>query len=131
MPDPTRREAILATAGAMTIAGLVQAEQDGPPKTEPLKEGKRKLTPKEEELNEQADRKRVIACGMTEAEADCWEAVAKAAGKFFDLPKLHSMDDHEVAHAIHIVQHKLLARPTYRKYLDLAKAEAKAMKEKK
>jgi hypothetical protein len=67
------------------------------------------------------DRDRVIACGMTEAEADCWELIAKAAGKFFELPKLHPMDEHEVAHAIHVVQNKLLARPVYRKYLDLAK----------
>jgi len=43
----------------------------------------------------------------------------------------HPMDDHEVAHAIHVIQHKLLARPTYRKYLEMAKAEANAMKEKK
>jgi hypothetical protein len=35
------------------------------------------------------------------------------------------MDDHEVAHAIHIVQHKLLSRPAYRKYKDLAKGEMK------
>ena len=62
---------------------------------------------------------------MTEAEADCWAATAEAAGKFFALPKLHVMDDHEVAHAIHVIQHKLLARPTYRRYLELAKAADK------
>jgi hypothetical protein len=32
------------------------------------------------------------------------------------------MDDHEVAHAIHVIQNKLLGRPTYRKYLETAKA---------
>ena len=68
---------------------------------------------------------------MTEAEADCWEAIAKAAGKFFDLPKLHPMDDQEIAQAIHIVQNKLLGRPTYRRYLEMAKAEINAAKEKK
>jgi hypothetical protein len=62
---------------------------------------------------------------MTEAEADCWEQTARAAGKFFALPKLHSMDDHEVAHAIHVIQHKLLSRPVYRKYLETAKAQKK------
>ncbi len=72
-----------------------------------------------------ADRKRVIAAGLTEAEAECWEITAKAAGKFFALPKLHPMDEHEVAHAIHVIQHKLLSRPTYRKYLELAKAAEK------
>ena len=131
MPEPTRREALAATAGVLAIAGLAHAEQDEKPKPEMLKEGKRKLTPKEEELNTQADRKRVIACGMTEAEADCWETIAKAAGMFFELPKLHPMEDHEVSHAIHVVQEKLLARPVYRKYLELAKADANAMKQKK
>jgi hypothetical protein len=46
-------------------------------------------------------------------------------GKFFALPKLHPMDDHEVAHATHAIQHKLLSRPAYRRYLELAKAEKK------
>jgi hypothetical protein len=30
------------------------------------------------------------------------------------------MDDHEVAHAIHVIQNKLLGRPAYRQYLKLA-----------
>jgi hypothetical protein len=127
MPQPTRRDA-LAAVGVLAMTGFAHAEQDEKPKSEMLKEGKRKLTPKEEEQSAEADRKRVIACGMTEAEADCWEAIAKAAGKFFELPKLHPMDDHEVAHAIHVIQNKLLGRPTYRKYLEMAKAEAKAAK---
>ena len=36
------------------------------------------------------------------------------------LPKLHDMDTHEVAHAIHVIQHKLLSRPVYRRYKELA-----------
>jgi hypothetical protein len=68
------------------------------------------------------DRDFVLAAGLTEAEADCWAVVADAAGKFFALPKLHPMDDHEVAQAIHVIQNKLLSRPTYRKYLETAKA---------
>jgi hypothetical protein len=81
----------------------------------------------QENEQDKADRKRVMAAGLTADEADCWELTGKAAGKFFALPKLHVMDDHEVAHAIHIIQHKLLARPAYRKYLELAKkAEKKA-----
>lgn len=131
MPDPTRREALAATTGVLALTGFAHAEQDEKPKPEMLKEGRRKPTPQEEEQSAKADRRRVIACGMTEAEADCWEAIAKAAGKFFDLPKLHPMDDQEVAQAIHVVQNKLLGRPTYRKYLEIAKAEAKAAKEKK
>jgi hypothetical protein len=77
------------------------------------------------EFDEKAERQRVLACGLTEAEADCWIAVANAAGKFFELPKLHPMDDHEVSHAIHVVQHKLLSRPVYRCYKELAKGEKK------
>jgi len=131
MPESTRREALAATAGVLAMTGVAHAEQEEKPKPEMLKEGRRKLTPQEEERSTVADRKRVIACGMTEAEADCWEAIAKAAGKFFDLPKLHPMDDQEIAQAIHIVQNKLLGRPTYRKYLEMAKAEINAAKEKK
>jgi hypothetical protein len=71
---------------------------------------------------ENVDRGFVLAAGMTEAEADCWELAAKAAGAFFALPELHPMDAQEVATAIHIIQNKLLSRPTYRKYLELARA---------
>ena len=78
--------------------------------------------PNRQAQDENQDREFVIKAGMTEKEADCWEKVAQAAGAFFALPELHSMDDHEVASAIHVIQHKLLARPTYRKYLELAKA---------
>jgi hypothetical protein len=71
------------------------------------------------------DRDFVIAAGMTEKEADCWELIAKAAGAFFDLPEMHPMDKAEVSSAIHVVQNKLLSRPTYRKYLENAKATTK------
>lgn len=102
MDDLTRRDALAAAAAAFAAPA-----QDDPPK------------PK------QTDRDFVIAAGMTEAEADCWAVVAKAAGAFFALPKLHPMDEQEVATAIHVIQNKLLARPTYRKYLELAKAARK------
>jgi len=70
-----------------------------------------------------SDRQLVMAAGLTEDEAECWELVAKAAGMFFALPKLHPLDASEVATVIHVIQHKLLARPTYRKYLELAKQQ--------
>jgi hypothetical protein len=76
-------------------------------------------------FGEKTERQRVIACGFTEAEADCWVLIAQAARKFFELPKLHPMDDHEVAQAIHVVQHKLLSRPAYRRYKELAKGAKK------
>ena len=107
MHDLNRRDALRGATGAGMLAALAP---QAPP--ELSKDEQRKL-----------DRKSVLAAGLTEAEADCWEAVAQAAGKFFELPKLHVMDEHEVAHAIHIIQHKLLSRPAYRKYLELAKAQ--------
>lgn len=68
------------------------------------------------------DRESVLAAGMTDQEADCWAAVARAGGAFFALPELHPADAQEVATAIHIIQNKLLSRPTYRKYLAEAKS---------
>ncbi|HVK12775.1 MAG TPA: hypothetical protein VM597_28750 [Gemmataceae bacterium] len=107
MDEVTRRAAL----AAMMATGTVQAKDD---------------PPKEKELK--TDRDFVMAAGLTEAEADCWAVVADAAGKFFALPKLHPMDDHEVAHAIHVIQNKLLGRPTYRKYLETAKAAGEKKK---
>jgi hypothetical protein len=83
------------------------------------------ITTERSEEEKKLDRLRVIACGMTDAEADCWETVGEAAGKFFRLPKLHPSDQEEVAQAIHIIQNKLLSRPTYRKYLELARSQKK------
>ena len=73
------------------------------------------------EEKKKTDRDFVLEAGMTPEEADCWEFAAKTAGKFFELAKLHPMDVQEVATAIHVIQNKLLSRPTYRKYLELAK----------
>jgi hypothetical protein len=105
--EPTRREAIQMTAGLglAVLAGGAAAQEPA---------AKKPMT----------DRERVMAAGMTAEEADCWAATADAAGKFFALPKLHPSDAQEVATAIHVLQHKLLSRPVYRKYLELAKADA-------
>jgi hypothetical protein len=70
------------------------------------------------------ERERVMSLGFTEEEAECWMLAASVAGKFFSLPDLHSMEEHEVAHAIHVVQSKLLSRPAYRRYLELAREGA-------
>ena len=104
MPRIDRRTAIagaFATAGATVASSTAQDANDQEPT---------------------ADQKFVIEAGMTEEEAECWRLIAEAAGAFFKLPVLHPMDKQEVATAIHVVQNKLLARPTYRKYLELAKA---------
>lgn len=68
------------------------------------------------------DKECIMEAGLTEAEADCWAKTAEAAGAFFQLPTLHPEDAKEVAVAIHVIQNKLLGRPTYRKYLEIAKA---------
>jgi hypothetical protein len=58
----------------------------------------------------------MLASGLTEDEADCWELARKLAGKFFKLPELHPMDKQEIASAIYGIQLHLLSRPTLRKY---------------
>jgi hypothetical protein len=65
---------------------------------------------------ENRDRECVLAAGMTPEEADCWKLAAELAGKFFALPELHPSDQPDIANAIHVVQHRLLSRPTYRAY---------------
>lgn len=105
MPDCSRREVLhsAASVGLLGSAGAFGAsvqDGDGAP----------------------TDRDHVMAAGMTEGEAECWRLAAECAGAFFALPELHPMDRQEIASAIHIVQNKLLSRPTYRKYLAAAKA---------
>lgn len=105
--DTLTRRALLQTAPAMTLlvaAGTGEAKPDD---------------------RKKSDRDFVIEAGMTPEEADCWEAAAQCAGKFFELPKLHPMDAQEVATAIHVIQNKLLSRPTYRNYLENAKKGGK------
>jgi hypothetical protein len=114
MDQVTRRQAVgvAALAGALAATGLAPS---GAAADSPAKSG----------LDEKAERQHVLGCGFTESEADCWIHVAQAAGKFFDLPKLHPMDDQEVAQAIHVIQNKLLSRPVYRRYKGLAAGEKK------
>ena len=109
MEDVTRRNILQATAAATLGASLVGP--GGPALAdEPVKD--REL---------RTDRDFVIASGLTEGEADCWELAARTAGAFFALPELHPMDKQEVANAIHVIQNKLLSRPTYRTYLETAR----------
>ena len=77
------------------------------------------------------DKECVMEAGMTDAEAKCWALTAEAAGAFFALPTLHTEDAKEVSAAIHVIQNKLLSRPTYRKYLEIAKANHELKTKKK
>lgn len=113
MDDLTRRQVL---GGVSAVAGVVL------PGLLPPAKGDDKRDP---EAEEKLDRQRVIAAGFTEAEADCWLLLNRAAGKFFELPKLHPMDDHEIAHAVHALQYRLMMRPAYRKYKEVAKGEKK------
>jgi hypothetical protein len=108
MNSLNRRKVLHTTAAAAIGAVMGEAVTAEPP-----------ATPHDPDT---ADRGFVMAAGMTDGEADCWALAAKTAGAFFDLPELHSMDKQEVATAIHVIQNKLLSRPTYRKYLETAKA---------
>ena len=122
MYDLTRRHVLQGAAGAlaaMTPLSMASAAHRERPDGD--KPGE-KHADKPANGPAPTDRDFVIGAGMTPAEADCWAATAEAAGKFFELPELHPMDRQEVASAIHIIQNKLLSRPTYRKYLELAKA---------
>lgn len=106
--SPLTRRTVLQSAtvsAAALVLGPAQADDD-----------KEKKQP-----DMDADRKFIMDAGLTADEAECWRLAAETAGKFFALPKLHPMDEHEIAHAIHVVQNKLLSRPTYRKYLEAAK----------
>ncbi len=98
----SRRQAIHLTAAATTtpIAVAALADAFDPP----------------------TDRDFIMQAGLTAEEADAWASIADAAGKFFALPEQHPMDRQEVAMAVHVIQNKLLGRPTYRRYLELAKA---------
>jgi hypothetical protein len=70
---------------------------------------------------EKLDRECVVGVGMTEEEADCWEATGRLAGKLLALPELHPMERQEISSVIHVIQYRLLSRPNYRKYKDLHK----------
>lgn len=70
------------------------------------------------------ERERARAVGLTGQEAECWELAGTLAGQLYHLPMQHETDWHDLVHAIHIIQNKLLARPAYRKYLELAAAQA-------
>lgn len=108
MTELTRRNVLQMTAG-LGVLGLPAAA----------------VAAEDDHFDAKAEKARVMDAGLTAEEADCWVTVAEAAGSFSKLPKLHPMDAGEVATAIHVIQHKLLARPTYRKYLERAKAESK------
>lgn len=72
-----------------------------------------------------AERERVMSLGFTEDEALCWEHIARAAAKFFELPVLSELDAHEIAEATHVFQNKLLSRPTYRRYVELTRQQSR------
>jgi hypothetical protein len=54
------------------------------------------------------------ALGMTDEEQNLWDALAAVAGRMLQLPDLHPMEQHEVAHDFHKLQLRLLARPGLR-----------------
>ena len=110
MDERTRREALYLAGGLGLVAasGAAPAAADDRVKDMGAEE-----------------RERVRKVGMTEEEADCWVLAANLAGRFFALPKMHPTDAPEVATAIHVIQNKLLSRPTYRRYLEEAKKARK------
>ncbi|WP_055486755.1 hypothetical protein [Streptomyces sp. WMMB 322] len=65
----------------------------------------------------------MLAAGFTEQEADGWLLLNRGAAIFFELPEQHPSDLPEAVEAIHVLQGKYLARPTYRRYLEAARDE--------
>ncbi len=122
MNDVTRRDVMkMAMAAGLVVAGgaAVGAQES----QEAEAAGEQGVAKKEVDgYDGAAERAIVMSAGMTEDEAKCWDYAARAAGAFFDLPEMHPMDKQEVAQAIHVLQNKLLGRPTYRTYLEKAKA---------
>lgn len=114
MDDLTRRRALKMATLGIAVGAVDSAAAAQPGASEEDRQPSDAL---------KTDRDFVLAAGMTESEADCWAAVADCAGKFFELPELHPMDKQEIAQAIHVIQNKLLSRPTYRAYLKNAKGE--------
>src|SRR3712207_989421 len=64
--------------------------------------------------NPQPGRDSLARLGMTPAELDIWDALARVAGSMLQLPVLHPMEQHETAHDFHKLQLRLLARPGLR-----------------
>jgi hypothetical protein len=135
--DEYTRRTVLGTsalAGAVALVAVTQAgaaaaaAADGKPRAaEPEQDPEaRPNLPADPTV----DRKRVLACGFTDAEADCWVAVNTACEKYFTLPKLHVMDDHELAHAFHVLQYRLMMRPAFRQYQANLEQEKKGREKK-
>jgi len=69
---------------------------------------------------EEQDRQRVTTVGFTDDEATCWLLINRAAAKYLSLPEVHPSERTELTVAIHEIQTRLMWRPTYRKYRELA-----------
>lgn len=116
MNDITRRDALKLTAISCVLPAAADATQASKP-DQPADQH----SPGKPAAADNADRQRIIAAGLTKDEADCRELTGQLAGTLLNLPQLHVMDDHKISHAIHVIQYRILARPTYRKYLEIAK----------
>lgn len=127
MSKINRRTAIASAfaSGAALVAAEATSEslasENGTSRANGLANESMVFTSQEEESLTK-DQSYVVAAGMTPEEAKCWSLVAEAAGAFFNLPEQHPLDKAEVVTAVHVIQNKLLSRPTYRKYIKLAKA---------
>jgi hypothetical protein len=108
MDELNRRDVLHRTAGLGLITALTL-------------EGEAAAADNKRDEERKLDRACVLASGLTEAEADCWELAGELAGKLLDLPELHPMDRQEIAQTIHVIQYRLLSRPTYRKYKETHK----------
>jgi hypothetical protein len=115
MTSVSRRAAHTALASTAAIAGLTDQRLSAQSAVAPGANTPATDWP--------AERARVMTVGFTADEAECWEFIARAAAKFFEVPVLSELDKHEIAEATHVFQQKLLARPAYRSYVDVTKRQ--------
>lgn len=118
----TRRAALRSagvaglTAAGVAAPGIAAADDKPQPKpAPPVPPGPGPARWTEFELK---DRRAVLAAGLSEAEADAWLLMNRAGAKLLALPSQHPSDLPDMVDAIHVIQNKLLARASYRKYLD-------------
>lgn len=113
MASVSRRTALETIMGVAVMAGTAPGRAVGQGESAAAEEAARWV----------AERARVMQLGFTADEAECWEHIARAAAKFFELPVLSELDAHEIAEATHVFQNKLLSRPVYRRYVELTRQQ--------
>ncbi|GAA4903893.1 hypothetical protein LX16_3764 [Stackebrandtia albiflava] len=125
MPTHDRRR-LLQTAAVTSAAALAAAAMPGTAAAEEAKKYELDGGPGDWTDAERLDYRNIRIAGFTHDEAICWLLVARATLAIFDLPEQHPSDIPEVVTLVHGIQNKLLARPTYRDYMEAYQGDTEA-----